>query len=273
MPGTPRPVRGTARRTPTGRPATRLPPVLAVDARRAGRAPYRTMAPMITVSTDGSCLRNPGGAIGWAWANHDGTSASGGAPSGTNQVAELTAVLEAVRAHPGPEPLRIEADSQYAIKCSSEWVHGWRRRGWRTASGGPVQNLALVQAIDQAIRERTGPVTFSWVRGHRGDRFNERADELAGIAARAARAGTLPPPPTPAPPTPTPTVDSEATAPTVDSEATAPTVDAAVVPGPSADTRSNPGLVGNPPAEPVLVPASAAGTRSNPGLVGMDPLF
>ena len=108
---------------------------------------------MITVSTDGSCLRNPGGAIGWAWANHDGTSDSGGAPSGTNQIAELTAVLEAVLAHPGDEPLRIEADSQYAIKCSSEWVHGWRRRGWRTAGGGPVQNLALVQAIDRAIAD------------------------------------------------------------------------------------------------------------------------
>ncbi|GEK18455.1 ribonuclease H family protein [Cellulomonas persica] len=150
---------------------------------------------MITVSTDGSCLRNPGGAIGWAWANHDGTSDSGGAPSGTNQIAELTAVLEAVLAHPGDEPLRIEADSQYAIKCSSEWVHGWRRRGWRTAGGGPVQNLALVQAIDRAIAERPGPVTFTWVRGHRGDRFNERADELAGIAARAARDGLLAPRP------------------------------------------------------------------------------
>ena len=144
---------------------------------------------MITVSTDGSCLRNPGGAIGWAWANHDGTHASGGAASGTNQIAELTAVLEAIHAHPGDEPLRIEADSQYAIKCSSEWVHGWKRKGWRTAGGGPVQNLALIQAIDRAIAERPGPVAFAWVRGHRGDRFNERADELAGIAAREAREG------------------------------------------------------------------------------------
>lgn len=144
---------------------------------------------MITVSTDGSCLRNPGGAIGWAWANHDGTHASGGAASGTNQIAELTAVLEAIHAHPGDEPLRIEADSQYAIKCSSEWVHGWKRKGWRTASGGPVQNLALIQAIDRAIAERPGPVAFAWVRGHRGDRFNERADELAGVAAREARDG------------------------------------------------------------------------------------
>ena len=145
---------------------------------------------MITVSTDGSCLRNPGGAIGWAWANHDGTHDSGGHPSGTNQIAELMAVLEAVRSHPGDEPLTIQADSQYAIKCASEWVHGWRRKGWRTASGGPVQNLALIQGIADAIAARPGGVAFVWVRGHRGDEFNERADELAGIAARGVRDGS-----------------------------------------------------------------------------------
>ena len=90
--------------------------------------------PVITVSTDGSCLRNPGGAIGWAWANHDGTHGSGAVAAGTNQIAELMAVLEAITSHPGDEPLCIEADSQYAIKCASEWVHGWRRKGWRTAA-------------------------------------------------------------------------------------------------------------------------------------------
>lgn len=152
---------------------------------------------MITVSTDGSCLRNPGGAIGWAWANHDGSSASGGHPSGTNQVAELMAVLEAIRSHPGDEPLVIQADSQYAIKCSSEWVHSWKRKGWRTAAGGPVQNLALIQSIDSEIAQRPGAVSFVWVRGHRGDEFNERADELAGIAARGVRdAGPEPSVPT-----------------------------------------------------------------------------
>ncbi|GAA3794094.1 ribonuclease H family protein [Cellulomonas soli] len=144
---------------------------------------------MITVSTDGSCLRNPGGAIGWAWINHDGAHASGGETSGTNQIAELKAVLEAIHAHPGDVPLTIESDSQYAIKCASEWVHGWKRKGWRTASGSPVQNLALVQAIDRAITGRPGGVAFTWVRGHRGNHFNERADELAGTAAREAQAG------------------------------------------------------------------------------------
>lgn len=144
---------------------------------------------MITVSTDGSCLSNPGGAIGWAWINHDGTFDSGGAVSGTNQVAELTALLQAVRAHPGAEPLLIESDSQYAIKCASEWVVAWKRKGWRTAGGQPVKNLELVQAIDRVITERTGPVRFRWVRGHVGDPFNERADQLAGLAAQDWAAG------------------------------------------------------------------------------------
>lgn len=128
---------------------------------------------MITVSTDGSCLRNPGGASGWAWVNHDGTSASGGLASGTNQIAELMAVRDAIESHPGSEPLQIESDSQYAIKCATVWVAGWKRKGWRTASGSPVQNLDVVQGIERAIAARVGPVTFTWVRGHVGNAFNE----------------------------------------------------------------------------------------------------
>lgn len=145
---------------------------------------------MIIVSTDGSCLRNPGGAIGWAWIAHEGGRFdSGGAASGTNQVAELTALLKAIEAHPGDEPLFIESDSQYAIRCASEWVEGWKRKGWRTASGGPVKNLELIQAIDRAIASRPGPVRFRWVRGHVGNPFNERADQLAGLAAQDWAAG------------------------------------------------------------------------------------
>ncbi|MFD6860516.1 ribonuclease H [Rhodococcus sp. NPDC060090] len=143
---------------------------------------------MIIVSTDGSCLRNPGGAIGWAWVNHEGPSASGGDRSGTNQIAELWALLEALRAHPGPDPLLIESDSQYAIKCASEWLPGWKRKGWKTASGAPVKNLDLVRDIDREIAGRTGPVRFRWVRGHVGNHFNEVADKLAGEAAREAAA-------------------------------------------------------------------------------------
>ncbi|NMN95389.1 ribonuclease H family protein [Antrihabitans stalactiti] len=143
---------------------------------------------MIIVSTDGSCLKNPGGAIGWAWVNHHGPSANGGGPSGTNQIAELRGVLEAILAHPGSEPMLIESDSQYAIKCASEWLVGWKRRGWRTAAGAEVKNLALIQDLDRAISTRQGPVRFRWVRGHVGNYFNELADALAGEAAREAAA-------------------------------------------------------------------------------------
>ncbi|GAA5046251.1 ribonuclease H family protein [Nocardia callitridis] len=145
---------------------------------------------MIIVSTDGSCLRNPGGAIGWAWVNHQGSARSGGAASGTNQVAELRAVLEAIVAHPGTEPLFIESDSLYAIKCSSEWINGWRTNGWRTTTGAAVKNVELIREIDTAIVSRPGPVRFRWVRGHVGNYFNEQADTLAGEAARKAAVAT-----------------------------------------------------------------------------------
>lgn len=141
------------------------------------------------VSTDGSCLRNPGGAIGWAWVNHHGGFDSGGAASGTNQIAELTAVLRAIHAHPGATPLLIESDSRYAIQCATDWLPGWKRKGWRTSTGKPVQNLHLVQGIDEAIAERPGPVRFRWVRGHVGHTYNERADELARLAAGEWAAG------------------------------------------------------------------------------------
>lgn len=146
---------------------------------------------MIIVSTDGSCpFKNPGGAIGWAWVNHNNvTDYSAGHPSGTNQIAELMAIRDAILAHPGPETLLVESDSQYAIKCSSQWVKGWKAKGWRTANGQPVKNLPLIQQIDTAITARPGKVEFRWVKGHAGNHFNERADKLAGIAARTAQKG------------------------------------------------------------------------------------
>lgn len=142
----------------------------------------------LSVWTDGSCLKNPGGEIGWAWVEEDGTSDSGGWPTGTNQIAELTAVFHALLAHPGARRLTIYSDSQYAINCSRPdgWVVGWREKGWRTSTG-PVKNLPLVRAIASEISERVGPVEFVWVKGHSGDAMNERADRLAGSAARAQK--------------------------------------------------------------------------------------
>ena len=156
----------------------------------------------IVISTDGSALGNPNGPMGWAWADHaknaGGTPGhehdehgydAGGATNGTNQIGELCAVLIALRAHPGTEPLLIESDSQYAINCSTTWVKGWKRNGWRNSQKKPVKNVELIKAIDAAISRRPGPVTFKWVKGHAGNAGNELVDELARTYAGDCRSG------------------------------------------------------------------------------------
>ncbi|MSD90456.1 ribonuclease H family protein [Bifidobacterium asteroides] len=151
----------------------------------------------LVVSTDGSALSNPNGPMGWAWADHEGGDAdAGGASNGTNQIGELCAVLQALRAHPGERPLVIETDSQYAINCSTTWVPGWKKKGWKNSQGKPVKNRPLIEAIDREIRARTGSVRFVWVKGHAGNTFNEKVDTLARGYATAAgkgdREGCLP---------------------------------------------------------------------------------
>ncbi|MBW3092695.1 ribonuclease HI [Bifidobacterium sp. 82T10] len=153
----------------------------------------------ITVSTDGSALGNPNGPMGWAWADHEphaggtpghehgGDCDAGGATNGTNQIGELCAVLEALRAHPGAEPLVIETDSQYAINCSTKWVYGWKKNGWKNAQKKPVKNAALIKAIDAELSRRAGSVKFVWVKGHAGNAGNEKVDELARTYAGDCR--------------------------------------------------------------------------------------
>ena len=155
----------------------------------------------ITVSTDGSALGNPNGPMGWAWADHEpaaggkpghehaGDCDAGGATNGTNQIGELCAVLEALRAHPGSEDLVIETDSQYAINCSTKWVQGWKRNGWKNSQKKPVKNADLIRAIDNEIAHRAGSVRFVWVKGHAGHPENERCDHLATTAAAFAYVG------------------------------------------------------------------------------------
>ncbi|MBO6018948.1 MAG: NUDIX domain-containing protein [Aeriscardovia sp.] len=148
------------------------------------------------VSTDGSALSNPRGAMGWAWVDHEtGEKESGGCRQGTNQVGELTAVLMALRRFKEGD-LLIETDSRYAIGCSRDWVKAWKRRGWKKNDGSEIKNLPLIQAIDKEISQRRGSVEFAWVKGHAGDAFNEIADSLAsGYAkdvAKGAREDRLP---------------------------------------------------------------------------------
>lgn len=142
----------------------------------------------LTVATDGSCLRNPGGPTGWAWAAEDGRFCSGGTPQGTNQVGELYGVITALRAFP-VEDLTIQIDSEYAMKIATQWGPGWARQGWKTASGGTVKNLPLVKVILHLMRTRPAPARFKKVPAHDpAGRWplNDRADALAKSAARKA---------------------------------------------------------------------------------------
>lgn len=134
----------------------------------------------LVVSTDGSALGNPNGPMGWGWVDHrGGRHDAGGASNGTNQIGELCAVLQALRAHPGPQDLIIESDSQYAINCSTKWVHGWKKNGWKNAKKQSVKNAPLIKAIDAELSGRSGSVKFKWVKGHAGNEFNEKVDDLA----------------------------------------------------------------------------------------------
>ncbi len=148
----------------------------------------------ITAAVDGSALGNPGPA-GWSWVISEDVWDSGGWPTATNNVGELTAVLELLRATRqaglANEPLVILADSQYAINCITKWMPGWKRRGWKKADGKPVANREILEAIDREIVGRN--FKFEWIKGHAGHALNELADERARAAATAYQKRLAPP--------------------------------------------------------------------------------
>jgi len=143
----------------------------------------------VTVATDGSCLRNPGGAIGWAWVIDADNWGTGGEPRGTNQRAELLGVLQALTDIPVDVPLLIQVDSQYALNVTSKWMYAWKAKGWKRPNGDDIVNLDLVQALDKAMSARKALTQFEWVAGHAGHPLNEQADKRAGTAARHAQIG------------------------------------------------------------------------------------
>lgn len=144
----------------------------------------------IIAAADGSALGNPGPA-GWAWYVDDTCWRAGGWPRATNNQGELMAVLDLLHATAGTnEPLRILCDSQYVINSVTQWMPGWKRRGWRKADGKPVLNRELLEALDQALQGRN--VKFEWVKGHAGHPLNEAADDRARAAAEAFQRGVDP---------------------------------------------------------------------------------
>ncbi len=142
----------------------------------------------ITAAADGSALGNPGPA-GWAWVVDDTQWRAGGWPRATNNQGELMAVLDLLRstAHRSNEPLHVLCDSQYVINSVTQWMPGWKRRGWRKADGKPVLNRELLEALDTELQGRE--VRFTWVKGHAGHPLNEAADDRARAAATAFQRG------------------------------------------------------------------------------------
>ena len=141
---------------------------------------------MTIVFTDGACIGNPGPG-GWAWASSPSHYAVGCAPATTNQRMELTAVLEAVTAHPGR--LEIVSDSTYVVNCfRDKWWAGWRKRAWKNSKGEDVANQDLWRPlVAMVVDDRPGEVTMRWVKGHAGDPMNTLVDQLATEAARTQR--------------------------------------------------------------------------------------
>jgi ribonuclease HI len=144
----------------------------------------------IIAAADGSALGNPGPA-GWGWYVDDGCWAAGGWSRGTNNKAELTAVLDLLQqtAHLD-EDLLVYCDSTYVINSVTKWMAGWKRRGWKKGDGQIVLNVEIMQALDAAMNGRR--VRFQWVKGHSGHVLNEEADRLANAAATAWKAGATP---------------------------------------------------------------------------------
>lgn len=139
------------------------------------------------IHTDGSCLRNPGGAGGWAavietTATGAVEEKSGGDPETTNNRMELTAALMALSAVPEGARVALYTDSQYLKNAFTKfWLPAWKKRGWKKADGEPVLNQDLWVQLDAAFAARQ--VQFHWVKGHAGNPRNERCDVLARAEA------------------------------------------------------------------------------------------
>lgn len=133
----------------------------------------------VIIYTDGACSGNPGPG-GWGALLKSGPhekELSGGERSTTNNRMELMAVIEALRTLRKPVRAVVYTDSQYVQKGISEWIHGWKRKGWKTAGGDPVKNVDLWQALD--AEARLHQIEWRWVKGHAGHPENERVDRLA----------------------------------------------------------------------------------------------
>ncbi len=137
------------------------------------------MARRVTVYTDGACSGNPGpGGYGAILIFGDKRKElSGGEQETTNNRMELLAAISALEALSRRCPVDLHTDSVYLRDGITKWIHGWKKKGWRTADGKPVKNEDLWRRLEAAVARHD--VSFHWVKGHAGHDDNERADELA----------------------------------------------------------------------------------------------
>ena len=139
------------------------------------------MTPGVIIYTDGACRGNPGPG-GWgAILIHKGKEKelSGGELMTTNNRMELMAAIRALEALNKPCQVSLHTDSQYVRQGITEWISGWKARGWKTAAKDPVKNEDLWRRLDEARGRHE--VVWKWVKGHAGDPPNERADALARL--------------------------------------------------------------------------------------------
>lgn len=138
----------------------------------------------VTIYTDGACSGNPGKG-GWGAVLIYGDiekEMSGSEAETTNNRMEMTAVIEALKAVKEECEIELFTDSKYVMDGINEWIHGWKKRGWKTANKKPVKNVDLWQELDEINQSHN--VNWNWVKGHSGDKYNEIADELATSAIK-----------------------------------------------------------------------------------------
>ncbi|MES2907122.1 MAG: ribonuclease HI [Pseudomonadota bacterium] len=136
----------------------------------------------VIIHTDGACSGNPGPG-GWGailqW-NGETREISGGEALTTNNRMELQAVIEALKSLKRFCTVDLYTDSQYVRTGILEWIHAWKKNGWRTATKKPVKNIDQWQALDELRQQHD--ISWHWVKGHAGDEMNERVDALAVAA-------------------------------------------------------------------------------------------
>lgn len=133
----------------------------------------------ITIYTDGACLGNPGPG-GWGavliYNTHEKTI-QGGENETTNNRMELMAAIQSLAQLNEACEVALYTDSKYVKQGMTEWLINWKKRNWKTASNKPVKNVDLWQALDKEVSRHR--VSWYWVKGHAGDKYNEMADKLA----------------------------------------------------------------------------------------------